>query len=203
MDQKEDSCCKIAKPNPNKGVLSGILYGLIPHTFCIAFVLFSIIGTVAATAFLKTFLMIPYFFHFLVFISLLLATMSSIIYLKRAGCLCVSGIKSKWKYISTLYSATILINLLMFFVIFPVLANINSNNTINQGEYLAGLSIAVQIPCSGHAPLIIDELKKDSGVGYVKFKTPDIFEIKYDPNKTSPKKITSLEIFKTYKATMQ
>ena len=202
MERKEKICCT-AKYNQNKGILSGILYGLVPHFFCIAFILFSIIGTVAATAFLKKFLMIPYFFHFLVFISLLLATISSAIYLKRAGCLCVSGIKNKWKYITNLYSATILINLLMFFVIFPALANINSNNVINQEKYLANLAIAVQIPCSGHAPLIVDELKKDSGVGFVKFEIPNIFEIKYDPEKTSQEKIISLEIFKTYKAILQ
>jgi len=203
MERKEKICCTATKYKPNKGILSGILYGLVPHAFCIAFILFSIIGAVAATTFLKKFLLIPYFFHFLVFISLLLATISSVIYLKRAGCLCVSGIKNKWKYITTLYSVTILINLLMFFVVFPVLANINSNNIISQEKYLANLSLAVQIPCSGHAPLIIDELKKDSGVGFVRFEMPDIFEIKYDPEKTSQEKIISLEIFKTYKAILR
>lgn len=201
MEQKEISCCTTAKNNPNKGFLSGILYGLIPHTFCIAFILFSIIGTVAATAFFKKFLMIPYFFHFLVFVSLLLATISSVIYLKRMNCLCVSGMKRKWKYITILYSTTILINLLMFFVIFPALTNISPGNAV--GNYPADLSIAVQIPCSGHAPLIVDELKKDSGVGSVIFKMPDIFKIKYDPEKTSPEKIASLEIFKTYKVILQ
>jgi hypothetical protein len=203
MKPKEKKCCSVVKNNPNRGILSGILYGLVPHSFCIAFILFSIIGAVTATAFLKNFMLIPYFFSILVFISLLLATISSVIYLKKTGCLCVPGIKSKWKYITTLYSTTILINLLMFFVILPALANINSENVVNQEEYAADLSINVQIPCTGHASLIIDELKKDSGVDFVQFRIPDIFEIKYDPNKTSPEKIVSLEIFKTYKATIQ
>lgn len=203
MKSKEKNCCTEIKNNSNKGILSGIIYGLVPHTFCIAFILFSIIGAVAATAFLKKILLIPYFSYFLIFISLLLATASSVIYLKKTECLCVSGIKNKWKYITTLFSTTILINLLMFFVVLPTLANINSENTVNQNEYLADLSINVQIPCTGHASLIIDELKKDSGVSFVKFRIPDIFEIKYDPNKTSPEKIVSLEIFKTYKATIQ
>lgn len=202
MTEEEKNCCTPTKNNQNKGILSGILYGLIPHFFCIAFILLSIIGAVTASVFLKKFLTIPYFFHILVFVSLLLATISSIIYLKKAGCLCVSGIKNKWKYITTLYSTTILINLLMFLVIFPALANMNSN-TINQEKYSANLLITVQIPCSGHAPLIINELKKDGGVGSVRFEVPNAFKIQYDPEATSPEKITSLEIFKTYKAILR
>lgn len=203
MKSKEKDCCAVIKNNSNKGILSGVLYGLVPHTFCIAFILFSIIGAVTATALLKKVLLIPYFSYLLIFISLLLATISSAIYLKKTGCLCASGIKNKWKYITTLYSTTILINLLMFFVVLPALANINLDNTVNQNEYVTNLSINVQIPCAGHAPLIIDELKKDNGVGFVQFRIPNIFEIKYDQNKTSPEKIVSLEIFKTYKATIQ
>jgi hypothetical protein len=195
-------CCPKTKDNSKKGILRGILYGLIPHSFCIAFAAFSIIGAVTATAFLKRFLLIPNFFYFLIFVSLLLATISSAIYLKRAECLCKSGLKSKWKYVSTLFASTILINLLMFFVVFPALANINQQNPIAQAENSAELSLSVQIPCSGHAPLIMDELKKNSGVQSVTFKLPDIFEIKYNPKETSPIKIASAEIFKTYAATI-
>lgn len=200
---KEEICCVTAKHNPNSGILSGILYGLIPHTFCIAFILFSTIGAVTATVFFKKFLLIPYFSYFLVLISLLLATISSMIYLKRTNCLCISGIKSKWKYITILYATTILVNLFMFFIVLPILANANANNVINQENNLTNLSITVQIPCSGHASLIINELKKDSGIGLVRFEMPDIFKIKYDPKKISPEKIVSLEIFKIYKATLQ
>jgi hypothetical protein len=203
MEQKENSCCAPAKNKQGKGISSGILYSLLPHSFCIAFILFSTVGAVAATAFLKRFMLIPYFFHFLILASLLSATISAVIYLKKNDCLRPSGVKSKWKYIVTLYSTMIIINLLMFFVVFPALANINSGNMINQGSYAANLSIAVQIPCSGHAPLIIGELKKDAGIGQVIFKTPNIFEIKYNPKETSPEKIASLEIFKTYKAILQ
>jgi uncharacterized membrane protein YeaQ/YmgE (transglycosylase-associated protein family) len=160
MEPQEKNCCAVTKDKKNRGVLAGILYGLIPHTFCIAFIIFSIIGSVVATTFLKKFLLIPYFFQLLIIVSLLLATISSAIYLKRAGCLCVAGIKKEKKYLATLYSSTLLINLLMFLVVFPVLANTNSTNTLNVAKYPASLSMAVQIPCSGHAPLIIDELKK-------------------------------------------
>jgi hypothetical protein len=202
MERKEKFCCRAEKPNSAKGIWPGILYGLIPHAFCIAFILFSIIGAVFATAFLKKFLLIPYFFYFLATISLLLATISAATYLKKTDCLCIAGIKNKWKYVATLYSLTILINLLMFFVINPVLANISSRNITNQEKYLSDLSLNVQIPCSGHAPLIIDEIKKNFPVQSVKFKMPNTFEITYDPEKTTPEKIASLEIFKTYEATI-
>ena len=202
MEQQEKSCCAKTKTDTNRGILSCILYGLLPHSFCIAFAIFSIIGAVTATTFLKKFLLIPNFFYFLVFISLLLATVSSALYLKRSDCLCASGIRSKWKYVTTLYFSTLMVNLLMFFVVFTVLANMHQQNPAVQGESSAILSLSVQIPCTGHAPLITDEIKKDSGVQSVEFDTPNIFKIKYNPNETSPKKIASAEIFKTYEATI-
>jgi len=98
---------------------------------------------------------------------------------------------------------TILANLLLFMVIFPALANIKSGTSLTDESGLNSLAIAVQIPCSGHAPLIIDELKKIGGVDIVRFKSPDIFEIKYNAQITSPEKIVSWDIFKTYKASIQ
>jgi len=197
-----ENCCQPVKDSDEKGFWKGLLYGLMPHTFCIAFIVFSIIGATAATAIFKKVLLIPYFFNVLIGLSFVFATISAIIYLKRIKCLCAQGIKSKWKYITTMYATTILINLLIFFVIFPALANINSGKIIDNAQ-LASLSLKVDIPCSGHAPLIIDELKKDSGVNAVKFTMINNFEIQYDPEKTSPEKITSLEIFKEYKAVIQ
>ena len=130
-----------------------------------------------------------------------MATLSAFLYLKKNDCLCKQGIKSKWKYLAILYGITIFTNLFMFYGVFPTLANFNSSE-INVGQ-LASLSLAVQIPCSGHAPLIIDELKKDNGIKNVNFKIPNLFNIEYDPNKTSLEKITAIEIFKTYKATIK
>jgi hypothetical protein len=206
MEQQEKSCCQTKTDKKSKGILSGILLGILPHSFCIAFALFSIIGAVAASAFLKRFLLIPNFFLYLIIISLVLATLSSAIYLKRNKCLCSSGIKSRWKYISSVYSTTILVNLFMFFVILPALANANFQKTPNVSQKVLGeeknnlseLSIKVDIPCSGHASLIIDEIKKNCNIDSITYSTPDKFEIKYDPKKTTPEKITSLEIFKTY-----
>lgn len=182
----ENSCCT-----------KGFLYGLIPHAFCIAFILFSVIGAVSLTAIFKKILLIPYFFQILVAFSILMATISAVIYLKKAKCLCYSGIKNKWRYLVILYGTTIFINLLMFLFVFPALANINSPGIIS-GQ-TASLSVIVQIPCSGHAPLIIDELKKNPGVQKVIFKLPNRFDINYDPIQTSPDRIALIDIFKTYK----
>jgi len=202
MKQKETPCCIDIKDKPDKGVLSGILYGLIPHSFCIAFIVFSIIGTVAATAIMKKFLLIPYFFHLLVFASFAMAAISSIIYLRKNSCLCVSGIKTKWRYLATLFSSIVIINILLFFVIFPALANTGQRTAPVAQNKFADVKLSVQIPCSGHAPLITDEIKKNFDVYSVNFELPNIFDIKYDPQKTTPQQIASLDIFKTYEATI-
>lgn len=199
METQKDCCQKDKSKN---GLLRGLALGLLPHSFCIGFIIFSVVGATTFTVVFKNILLLPYFFQILVLISFIFATISAVIYLKSCDCLCRDGIKKKWKYIATLYSVTIITNLLMFFVVFPVVANLNLNNTANVNQ-LASLSMKVQIPCSGHAPLIIDEIKKDNGVGAVKFNMPNTFVVNYDPAKTSPEKILSLEIFKTFGALMQ
>jgi len=156
--ENKDSCCNIKSNSDKKGFLSGIVYGLLPHTFCIAFVIFSVLGATFATAIFKNILLIPYFFHFLVIISLVFATISAVLYLRKQNNFCIAGIKSKWKFITILYSVTILVNLSMFFIVFPVLANINYGEISQQGQ-LKDLNLVVQIPCSGHSFLIISELK--------------------------------------------
>jgi hypothetical protein len=199
---ENQTCCR-QKNNDKKGLIGGLISGLAPHTFCIAFIVFSMIGASSATLFFKRFLMTPYLFQGLIAVSFLFATISAVIYLRKTGRLSAGGIKSKWKYLSVLYSTTIMVNLLLFLAVFPALANMKSGGEISYKNNLDSLSIEVQIPCSGHAPLVIDELKNNAYVESVKFHLPNVFEIKYDPDKTSPEKITSLEIFDTYKATIQ
>jgi len=198
MENKNDCCSP--RNNPDKGgVLKGVMLGLLPHTFCIAFIVFSAIGATAFTVLFKSALLIPYFFHLLVAISFVFATISAVIYLKSKDCLCVSGIKSKWKYITILYSVTILVNLFMFFGVFPVLANADYKQIEQEQSLQNKLSLVVDIPCSGHSFLITSELKKIDGVGNVKFKMPNIFEVEYDSSKTS----IDIDVFKTYKATVK
>jgi len=112
------------------------------------------------------------------------------------------GIKRKWKYLSILYGTTIFVNLLFFVVIFPYLTNLNRVKPAKVKEIasLSSIILKVNIPCSGHAPLITQELKKIEGVLDVKFTIPNLFDVKYDPSKTSKEKLLSLEVFNTYKA---
>lgn len=199
---QDNKCCTTEKTSAGKGLFSGILYGLLPHSFCLAFALFSIIGAITATAFLKNILLIQNMFSYLVVMSLALATVSVYIYLNKTGCFCKSGIKSNWKYISTIYSTTIIINFVFFYGVIPVLANIGSDVSVIQKES-AEVSLVVDIPCTGHSFLIIQEIRKIIGVNDVKFKPPNVFIVKYNELNTSSSKIMELEIFKTYPATIQ
>jgi hypothetical protein len=187
--------------------LAGIMYGLLPHTGCILFILFTILGVTAATFFIKPLLMSSYFFYILIALSFVFATISAMIYLKRIGILSVNGIKSKWRYLSILYGTTIAINIILFMAVFPYAANATSNQDITGAA--VGLQkessiivLKVDIPCPGHAPLITDELKKLQGIGDIKFSLPNQFEISYDNSIASKQKILELEIFKEFKATV-
>lgn len=197
------SCCRPEKKDKPKGFWPGLIYGLLPHSFCIAFVIFSVIGATTATTIFRKFLMVPYFFHLLVGLSFVFATISAVIYLKRNDCLSNEGIKGKWRYLLVLYGTTVGVNLLLFLVIFPMTANLGSRNgvaAVSESQDLTTATLKVAIPCSGHAPLIIDELKKVPGVGGVKFSFPNLFEVKYDSSKVKFEQLLSLEIFKTYRA---
>ena len=191
------NCCP-ADCNHKKGFWSGIIYGLIPHTFCIAFFVLSLVGAAAGAALAKKFLLIPHFFLLLAILSLLCATLAAFLYLKNNQCCSVRGLKKKSKYIASLYAVTIITNILVAYVIFPALAN-GPEKAINNPNQLSVARIEVQLPCPGHAPLITDEVKKISGVETVTFNSPRAFEITYDPQEVSLDDIKASEIFKTFK----
>lgn len=190
-------CCAEDKTK-NQGLKKGLLYGLFPHTFCIAFFILSISGAVGGTAITKKFLLIPNFFLFLTFVSLLFASLAAFFYLKKKSCCHAQGIKKQWKYLTTLYLATIIMNILIAYVVLPVSANQISKQNFNN-PLASTLNLSVQLPCPGHAPLIIDEIKKIDGVESVNFQLPRHFQVSYNPQKTNSTEITSLEIFKTFK----
>jgi len=191
-----------------KTILKGLTYGLIPHIGCIVFIIGSILGVTVLMQFFKPLLMNQYFFYILILISLMFATISSALYLKNNGLLSSSGMKRKWKYLSTMYGSTIGINLLVFMIIFPLLANVSASSPTTGDFAVASsgssvsLKLQVDIPCSGHAPLISQELKSINGVTGIQFNFPNIFDVTYDPVKTSKQQILSLDVFKTYKATV-
>ena len=214
-------CCKKNSQNQDlskkrKGIISGIIYGLMAHIVCIGFIIFSILGVTMATAFLRPFLMSRYFFHFLVLISFVFATISAMIYLKRNNFLSLTGIKTKKNYLLTLYGTTVAINLLLFMVIFPITTNMSTgtgfvsavtksfygSNNIKIGQEESVLGIKVDIPCSGHASLITDELRKVKGVKETFYRFPNSFDVSYDSKQTSKEDILSLDVFNSYKATV-
>lgn len=187
----------------SRNIAQGIMYGLIPHIGCIAFIAGSILGVTVLTQFFTPLLMNPYFFHILILISMGFATLSSFLYLRKNRLLTFEGMRYKWKYLTTMYGSTIGVNLVLFMLVFPLLANVSlaapTGLAIADGN-AAYLSMTVDIPCPGHAPLITQELKTIDGVGDVQFSFPNIFNVEYDATRTSKQQMLSLEVFKTYKA---
>jgi hypothetical protein len=207
-DKKQDrpACCASkgkAEGRTKKGYTEGILYGLVPHAGCIAFILFTVIGATTAAAFFRPLLMKSYFFYGLIALSLVFATISAGIYLKKNSALSSEGVRSNWKYLSIMYGTTIAVNLVFFMLIFPMLANITSASQIGAVQEPAGpskITLKVAIPCPGHASLITGELYKVNGVKSVNFRFPNLFDVVYLPSDTSEKDILSIDIFKEYKA---
>lgn len=197
-----------ANKGKNKNnILQGIAYGLIPHIGCIAFIVGSILGVTVLMEFFKPLLMNRYFFHILIFIALSFATLASALYLRKNGFLSLAGVKRKWKYLAIMYGSTIGINLLLIMVIFPLLANVSISPSITGAavglaDGYSEIKLKVDIPCPGHAPLISEELKSIDGLMGIQFSFPNVFDVKYDSTKTTEQEILSLDVFKTYKATV-
>lgn len=193
------NCCT---SNSKSNIKQGIIYGILPHSFCIAFIILSVIGATTATVLLQSWLLNPYFFPFLIILSFLLATASAFLYLKKLDLLSFEGIQEKKKYLLTLYTTIVGVNILFFLVIFPLTANLSlsSNVSTSNQNNLSLTTLEVKIPCSGHAPLISGELKKLSGVNNVKFRFPNYFDIAYDSRKISLEEILSLQVFTSFEA---
>ena len=158
-------CCSDDGKKKKKGFSQGLFYGLLPHTGCFMFIIGSILGVTLLMNFAKPFLMNQYFFHYLIGISLGFATLSAGFYLRKNNKLSIQGSKSEWKYLTILYGSTILINLLLFMVIFPLLANFSGDSitgaVVGEDSFI---QLKVNIPCPGHAPLISEEIKTLNGI---------------------------------------
>jgi len=143
------------------------------------------------------------FFPILIALSLVFATLSASFYLRRNHLFSFAGARRKWRYFLILYGSTLLVNLSFFYFIFPAAANVHSNilprETVLPASARA-LTLAVDIPCAGHAPLIIDELGKIGGVQSVEFKMPNLFTIIYDQKIVSETTILKASIFQEFKA---
>ncbi|MBN1156253.1 hypothetical protein JXA85_01430 [Candidatus Woesearchaeota archaeon] len=191
-------CCNEKNKNEKKGAWSGLLYGLLPHTGCIAFIVFTVLGVTAAASIFKPLLMNRYFFYILIGLSFVFATISATIYLK--GIITIKNIRSNLKYLSVLYGSAIGVNLLLFLIVFPLATNLASGATGNAvKEGLSEITLKVDIPCPGHAPLITEELKGNAGVKSVIFRFPNYFDVSYDSSITSAEKIKATKIFNEFK----
>ncbi len=193
----------------NKDTLfQGILYGLIPHLGCIAFIIGSVLGVTVLMQFFRPLMMNPYFFHILIALSIGFATLSIALYLKNNGLLSIAGAKRKWKYIATMYGSTVGINLLLFMVIFPLLANVTISQPANTAAFvgntgaLASIDLKVAIPCPGHAPLVSHEIQTLPGIMNITFTQPNYFKVVYDTSKITKEQILALEVFQNFKATV-
>lgn len=190
-----NKCCEKRKG----GFLNGVFYGLIPHIGCILFFIFAVLGTTAISSFFRDFLLSKNSFYWLIALSFILAAISSVLYLLKNKSFNLIGIKNNKNYLFTLFSGVILTNILFFFVIFPMSANLNFAKNQNP-VFSSTISITTDIPCSGHAPLVISDLEKINGVGVVKYKFPNSFDISYNPEILNKDVILSAEILKIFKA---
>ena len=186
----------------NKNVLQGIVYGLIPHIGCIMFVFAAILGATALIQLFKPILMNKNVFYYLILISFGFATLSSFFYLKKNKKLSWSGIKDKKRYLLIMYLSVVGINILLFFFIFPFLANLGNNGVVSalDDNSTSFFEITSKIPCPGHAPLISDEVKTMEGVKAVEYSFPNNFKIYYNPSLTSKQEILQLGIFEEFPA---
>lgn len=200
-------------PKTKTSLREGIVYGLVPHIGCIGFIAASILGVTVAVEFFRPLLMNPWFFHILILIALAFATASSAFYLRKNQLLSWAGVKRKKKYLATMYGSTVGINLVLFLLVFPMLANLDTGSFAEApngaialaaaGQQPANdslLKLQVNIPCPGHAPLISGELKTIGGVTGVRFEFPNYFDIAFDSSKTSKEDVLALEVFETYPA---
>ena len=190
------------------GLIRGLIYGLVPHTFCTLFIVFSIVGATTATNLLKGLFYLPYFIQIIIALAFVFATISALFYLRRNGLLSWPGIKFKWKYLVTMYAMTVAINMLFFWVVFPAVANLDLSSVQARGnspqavvsQNVGSVTLEVAIPCPGHAPLIIGELKKVQGVTTAKYQGPNFFQVTYDTTRVTVSQIMAQTVFRSFKA---
>jgi len=219
----------LLKSEKKQGFWIGLFYGLVPHIGCIAFIIFTVSGVTVATALFKPLMMSRYFFHILLGLSIIFATISALLYFKKQGFITFNkneggleigfirgGLKRKWKYLLTLYGTTVGINLLLFMLIFPVLATLDAekglsfatvanvflDREVKTENSLPSITLKVDIPCPGHAPLITGELRTIQGVEMVSYRFPNKFIVSYIQGETSKLEILSLDVFNIYQATV-
>jgi len=221
---KKDSCC--CHDNIDSGAKSGIIYGIIPHSFCIIFIVCSVFGITAGSQLLRPIMLLPYFIPILIGVSLLFASIAAIIYLKKTGNLSKAGVIRKKIYLLTLFGSIIIVNVTFFKYIMPIMGGMETREKVDllnnvgetcdsgpvcvlsdlqEGSYVGAdiLMIEVDIPCPGHAFLVREDIEKLPGISDVAFQSPNIFSVTYNPSLIGRDDILKVEIFKNYKAVIK
>jgi hypothetical protein len=192
----ETDCCS-TNTEARSGAWRGFLFGLIPHTVCLSFLVFSVLGATGAMVVAKELLMVPHLFVWVFLSSSGFAAVASLLYLRKTKMLSWRGAASKWKYLASVFVATIATNLFFIQILFPAAVNLQRPTEAMAAD-LAEVTLVAEIPCTGHAALIIDEVKNDPGVADVLFRSPGVFVIRFDAAATSPEQIRNLEIFQAF-----
>ena len=100
-------------------------------------------------------------------------------------------------------SKNLIIGAIAIFIIivaaFFVLGNkTNTGDVVSNGDF-SKLVLKVDIPCEGHAPLIIQELGKLEGILKVSFNSP-YFYVEYEGSVITEAEILNAEIFDEFPA---
>lgn len=203
------ACCRRVEGRRGAGLLRGLFYGLVPHTFCILFIVFSVAGATMASTLVSRVLYVPYLFEIVVALSLASAGISGLLYLRRNGLLSWRGARLRWRYLGGMFGATLAVNLLFFWVVFPAVANLDlSPRAAAQAPAagdadvaaLASATLRVAIPCPGHAPLVIGALRDAAGVRSARYDGADLFRVEYDAGATTLDEVLALPVFEAFPA---
>jgi len=181
----------------------GVVYGILPHSFCIAFAALSIFGATTATSLIYPLVENKHFGQIMILIAFTFATLSAVFHLASHKMFSWAGIKKSWRYLVILYVTTIVVNLILFFAISPSFTRFALDKKgVDVEEIYSGFSkvtLEVNIPCSAHAFLVTDALGKLDGVKDVKLNGT-YFDVFYDKEVVSVDKILSIDLFKEYSA---
>ena len=196
------ACCRRVEGRRGAGLLRGLFYGLVPHTFCILFIVFSVAGATMASTLVSRVLYVPYLFEIVVALSLASAGISGLLYLRRNGLLSWRGARLRWRYLGGMFGATLAVNLLFFWVVFPAVANLDLSPRA-----------AAQAPARGgrppsRGPFASPSLPQPRAArhrraarragGIRRYDGADLFRVEYDPATTLVE--ISLPVFEAFPA---
>ncbi|MFH0857766.1 MAG: hypothetical protein V1848_03400 [Candidatus Magasanikbacteria bacterium] len=82
-------------------------------------------------------------------------------------------------------------------MVFPLMANYSTDYAYGIQEQNT-MKVQLDIPCTGHAPFITNELKKVDGITQVRFQIPSTFTLSYDSHIITEEEIKKLPIFQEF-----